>query len=45
VAGDPKAQLEQLKAMGVQGFIHIRTDAIAALTEWEMRLGLLGEKK
>jgi hypothetical protein len=31
--------------MGVQGFIHIRTDAIAALTEWEMRLGLLGEKK
>ena len=45
VAGDPKAQLEQLKAVGVQGFIHIRTDAIAALTEWEMRLGLLGKKK
>ena len=45
VAGDPKAELEHLKAVGVQGFIHIRTDAIAALTEWEMRLGLLGGRK
>jgi methylmalonyl-CoA mutase len=45
VAGDPKAQLDQLKAAGVQGFIHIRTDAIAALTEWETRLGILGEKQ
>ncbi|MBV8418163.1 MAG: hypothetical protein JO251_23460 [Verrucomicrobia bacterium] len=44
VAGDPKAQLEQLKAVGVQGFIHIRSDAIATLTEWEMRLGI-GEGK
>jgi len=40
VAGDPKAQLEQLKAAGVQGFIHIRTDAIIALTEWQNRLGM-----
>ena len=40
VAGDPKAQLEQIKAAGVQGFIHIRTDAIAALTEWETRLAI-----
>jgi methylmalonyl-CoA mutase len=45
VAGDPKAQLEQIKAAGVQGFIHLRTDAIAALTEWEARLGIGGEKK
>ena len=45
VAGDPKAQLEQMKAAGVQGFIHIRTDAIAALTEWETRLGIGGGKK
>jgi methylmalonyl-CoA mutase len=45
VAGDPKAQLEQMKAGGVQGFIHIRTDAIAALTEWVTRLGIGGGKK
>ena len=45
VAGNPKAQLEQIKAVGVQGFIHIRTDAIAALTEWETRLGIGGGKK
>ena len=45
VAGDPKGQVEQIKAAGVQGFIHIRTDAIAALTEWETRLGIgEGEK-
>jgi methylmalonyl-CoA mutase len=44
VAGDPKAQLEQLKAVGVQGFIHSRSDAIATLTEWETRLGI-GEGK
>ena len=40
VAGDPKDQLDQLKAAGVQGFIHIRTDAITALTEWQNRLGI-----
>src|SRR5208282_4988107 len=40
VAGDPKAQFEQIKAAGVQGFIHIRTNAITALTEWETRLGI-----
>ncbi len=45
VAGDPKAQLEQIKAAGVQGFIHIRTDAIAALTEWQTRLGIEGGPK
>jgi methylmalonyl-CoA mutase len=40
VAGDPKAQIDQLKAIGVQGFIHIRTDAITALNEWQKRLGI-----
>jgi methylmalonyl-CoA mutase len=44
VAGDPKAQTEQLKAVGVQGFIHLRTDAVAGLSEWETRLGI-GEGK
>jgi len=40
VAGDPKAQLDQLKAAGVQGFIHIGTDAVTALTQWQKRLGI-----
>jgi methylmalonyl-CoA mutase len=40
VAGEPKAQLDQLKATGVQGFIHTRTDAITALTEWQNRLSI-----
>jgi methylmalonyl-CoA mutase len=40
VAGDPKAHLDQLKEAGVQGFIHIRTDAITALSEWQKRLGI-----
>ena len=40
IAGDPKNQLDQLKATGVQGFVHIRTDAITALTEWQNRLGI-----
>ena len=45
VAGDPKEQREQIKAAGVQGFIHIRSDAIAALTDWETRLGIGGGEK
>lgn len=40
VAGDPKAQIDQLTATGVQGFIHIRSDAITVLTEWQERLGI-----
>ena len=45
VAGEPKAQLEALKAAGVQGFIHPRTDAVAALTEWQRRLGITEAKE
>ena len=45
VAGNPKAQLDQLRAAGVQGFIHIGTDAVTALTQWQKRLGMgEGEK-
>jgi methylmalonyl-CoA mutase len=35
VAGNPKDQIEALKAAGVQGFIHIASDAVQALTEWQ----------
>ncbi len=40
VAGNPKEQLEALKAAGVQGFIHIMSDAVQTLSEWQTRLGM-----
>lgn len=40
VAGNPKEQVEELKALGVQGFVHIQSDAIQTLTEWQNRLGM-----
>jgi methylmalonyl-CoA mutase len=40
VAGNPKDQIERLKAAGVQGFIHIGSDAGQTLTEWQNRLGM-----
>jgi methylmalonyl-CoA mutase len=40
VAGNPKDQIEVLKSAGVQGFIHIQSDAVQTLTEWQNRLGM-----
>lgn len=40
VAGNPKDQIEALEAAGVQGFVHIASDAVATLTEWQRRLGV-----
>jgi methylmalonyl-CoA mutase len=40
VAGNPKEQIESLKAAGVQGFIHIASDAVETLTYWQDRLGM-----
>jgi len=40
VAGNPKDQIEALKAAGIQGFIHIQSDAIQTLSEWQTRLGV-----
>jgi methylmalonyl-CoA mutase len=40
VAGNPKEQIEALKAAGVQGFIHIASDAVETLTQWQNRLGV-----
>jgi len=39
VAGNPKEQIDALKAAGVQGFIHIMSDAVQTLGEWQTRLG------
>ncbi len=40
VAGNPKDQLDALTAAGVQGFVHIQSDAVETLTHWQDRLGL-----
>jgi methylmalonyl-CoA mutase len=40
VAGNPKDQVDALKAVGVHGFIHIASDAVETLTEWQNRLGM-----
>jgi methylmalonyl-CoA mutase len=38
VAGDPKEQIEALKAAGVQGFVHAHGDAVRTLGEWQERI-------
>jgi methylmalonyl-CoA mutase len=40
VAGYPKDQIETLQGAGVKGFIHIQSDAVRTLTEWQDRLGM-----
>ncbi len=40
VAGNPKDQIDALKAAGVQGFIHIASNAVQTLAEWQNRLGM-----
>jgi len=40
VAGNPKDQIDALKAAGVQGFIHVASDAVETLTYWQDRLGV-----
>jgi methylmalonyl-CoA mutase len=40
VAGNPKEQMAALKAAGVQGFVHVLSDAVETLTEWQNKLGM-----
>jgi methylmalonyl-CoA mutase len=40
VAGNPKDVVEALTAAGVQGFVHVQSDAVATLTQWQDRLGM-----
>ncbi len=40
VAGNPVDHLEALRAAGVAGFIHLGSDIIATLGEWQDRLGM-----
>jgi methylmalonyl-CoA mutase len=40
VAGNPKDQMEALKQAGVAGFVHVQSDAVQTLTDWQNRLGM-----
>jgi methylmalonyl-CoA mutase len=40
VAGNPVSELDALRAAGVQGFVHLGSDAVQTLTEWQDRLGV-----
>jgi hypothetical protein len=40
VAGNPKGDVDALKAAGVQGYVHVASDAIETLTAWQDRLGM-----
>ena len=44
VAGNPKDQRDQLTAAGVQGFVHVQSNAITTLTEWLDRLEIGGKE-
>jgi len=41
VAGNPKDQIEALQAAGAQGFIHMFSDLIQTLTQWQDKLGMV----
>ena len=40
IAGNPKEQMEELKAAGAQDFIHVMTNAIDSLTAYQAKLGV-----
>ncbi len=40
VAGNPKDQIDALTGAGVQGFVHVMSDAVETLTDWQNRLGM-----
>ena len=40
VAGYPKDQIPALEAIGVQGFVHVLSNAVETLTEWQNKLGM-----
>ncbi len=42
IAGLPKDTTEQLTALGVADFIHVRTNAVEALVRWQNKLGVRG---
>jgi len=45
VAGNPKEQMEELKAAGVAGFVHVLSNMVETLTEWQNKLGIQGKEQ
>ncbi len=44
VAGNPKDQIEALREAGVAGFVHIFSNLVETLEEWQKRLGIDGKE-
>lgn len=40
VAGNPKDQLDALRQAGVAGFVHVLSNAVDTLRQWQTRLGM-----
>lgn len=40
VAGNPKEQIAELQAAGVAGFVHVLSNQVETLTEWQNKLGV-----
>ncbi len=40
VAGNPKDQIQALTEAGVAGFVHVFSNLVATLTEWQNKLGV-----
>ncbi|HNY41180.1 MAG TPA: methylmalonyl-CoA mutase family protein [Bryobacteraceae bacterium] len=40
VAGNPKESIEELKTIGVAGFVHVLSNQVDTLREWQDRLGV-----
>mgnify|MGYP005831642533 CR=1 FL=1 len=44
VAGNPKEQIEALREAGVAGFVHLFSNLVETLAEWQQRLGIDGKE-
>ncbi|MEJ5369989.1 MAG: methylmalonyl-CoA mutase family protein [Bryobacteraceae bacterium] len=44
VAGNPKEQIEALREAGVAGFVHLFSNIVETLAEWQQRLGIDGKE-
>ncbi|MBI4907889.1 MAG: hypothetical protein HY820_29965 [Acidobacteria bacterium] len=40
VAGNPREHIASLEAAGVSGFVHLGSDVVSVLSDWQMRLGM-----
>ena len=45
VAGNPKEQIEELKSLGVKGFVHVLSNMVETLESWQDQLGIQGKEQ